>query len=115
MAISGFGAQNNLSLGLSLNANKKQQSIVKQEETTKQEEVKKEDLQETKTAGKQINFGQVDSLLVGKGIKINKPEQAENNDEKTEITTSNINLTGIKTSFFVRLTVSTCANKLSRI
>ena len=77
MAISGFGAQNNLSLGLSLNANKKQQSIVKQEETTKQEEVKKEDLQETKIVGKQINFGQVDSLLISKGVKINKPAQPE--------------------------------------
>ena len=75
MAISGFGAQNNLKLTKPLNLNQVNQQVQAQEEETKNVEIKQVDLQAPKTSLGQLKYGQVESLLAGKGIKINRPEE----------------------------------------
>ena len=77
MAISGFGAQNNLKLTKPLNLNQVNQQVKPQEEETKNVEIKQVDLQAPETSLGQVKYDQVDSLLAGKGIKINKPEEPE--------------------------------------
>lgn len=87
MTIMGFGNTNNLRLGQSLNANLIKQQVEAPKEEVVKEEADKVELQASKTSLEQVKYDQVDSLLIANGIKINKPEQAENNDEKTKITT----------------------------
>ena len=77
MAISGFGAQNNLKLTKPLNLNQVNQQVQVQEEETKNVETNKVDLQAPAGSLGQVKFDQVESLLIGNGIKINRPEQPE--------------------------------------
>ena len=78
MAISGFGnTPGNLRLGKSLTLGQnKQQGEVQKEEAKKEEPLKAETAPSKLSPG-QLKFDQVDSLLIGRGIKINKPTQPE--------------------------------------
>ena len=86
MAISGFGnTQNSLSLGLNLKTNQKnKQADTQKEETLKAEPVKVELNSPKPSLGDvKVNIEDVNSYLVGKGIKINKPKQLEEPEEPT--------------------------------
>ena len=82
MAIRGFGNQNNLQMRLGLNSTKKtfqgeEQSPAEQTPVKPEEQVgSKASLKPIKTL-KPITSDNVDSLLVGKGIKINRPKSGQ--------------------------------------
>lgn len=78
MAISGFGnTPGNLRLGKPLTLGQNKQQVEGLEEEAKKEESLKAEVAPPKLSPEQVKFDQVDSLLIGRGIIINKPEQPQ--------------------------------------
>lgn len=77
MAISGFRSQNRLPQNLTLKApsNSKEEEVKKTNEEPAKIEIVKPKEGDSKKTYKQVNYESVNTLLVGKGIKINKPNE----------------------------------------